>query len=545
MSNITDILADTYGDGTAVILDKGLKYKSLEKDALTYNEIAAIVNKISKALIDNFKVEKGERIIVYKSNEIDFILILFAVMRAGAVAVPLNSLLKEDEVNYIISNCGAKILITDHDSIKNNFKDNSRLPGVEHIIIAGVVDDAFAAEYTGKGFSLLDDMINATHEYAAPVEINMDDPAAIFYTSGTTGEPKGAVLTSRALLSGQKAAALILPFRKSDLAFTALPQAHIMGFASTLVALLNGLPGYFMNDFNSKKTLNIIKRKRITIFIGVPAMYAMMLQRNIEKYDLSSIRIWFSSGDSMNAGHIKTLAGQGAFLRLFGKKIIGSIFISAYGMVELAGAAFLKVHLPGFQPSDNSLGYPLPSTRSKIVDNQGNETPEGEAGELLIKSPGATAGYFNNTEATNNLFAEGWLKTGDMARKGEFKEMFFVDREKDVIKAAGYSIFSAEVEDAILRHPKIASCVVIGIPSAIGGNQPLAVVTIKNEASTTEHEIYFWCKDNIAAYKCPREIKIIHEDEMPYGATMKIKKRELKERFKNEFSFKWMDVLGS
>ncbi len=545
MSNLTDVLAEIYGERTAVYLDEKIGYKNFNKKEFTYTEIAELVNRIGNTLLNNFKIEKGSRIILYKRNEADFLVILFAIMKIGAIAVPLNDLLKDQEVKKIVNDCGAELLITDHKVFKDNIKNKSNFPSIKEWIIAGPVNHDIVSEYLSNGFHLLDNLLNDSSTHLYQKKLGMNDPVAIFYTSGTTGNPKGALMTSQTLLTCQKTSALFLPFKKSDLALTALPQAHIMGFASSLVALLSGLPGYFLNTFNARKVLRIIDQNRISIFIGVPAMYAMMLQRKLDNYDLSSVRIWFSSADVMNVNHIRLLTEKGAFLRIFGKKIMGSLFFNTYGMVELSGTAVIKIILPGTEHIDGSMGRPLPLVMTKIIDQNGKEAPLGHEGELLIKCPGVTPGYFNNSIATKNLFTNGWLRTGDVVRKEKYGKLYFVDREKDVIKAGGYSIFSAEIEDILLCHPKIAACAVIGIPVSISGSQPLAVLTLKDNEAATPEEIYLWCKQNMADYKCPRDIKIIEKNEMTYGPTMKIQKKILKERFKNEFSFKWMDLLLS
>ena len=545
MSNITDILAGIYGNRVAVYLDENLEYGSFGYDKLTYKDISVLVNSVANFLLCNFDVKKGERIILYKSNDVEFLCIMLAVMKIGAIAVPVNDLIVLSELKYMIGDCCARILITDNHVFKNNIIKQSNIPDIDHWIVSGITNSDQVSDYTSKGFFVLDNMIGNAGKKLSSAKIEMHDPVAIFYTSGTTGSPKGAIMTSRNLLGSQKITALILPFKKSDLGLTALPQSHIMGFASSLIALLSGLHGYFLNTFNAKKVLNIIGQKKITIFIGVPAMYSMMLNRKLDNYDLSSIRIWFSSADTMSASNVKKLTESGAFVRFCRKKIIGSLFINTYGMVELSGAAVISVNFSGLRYSEGLIGYPLPFVKVKLIDCKGDNVPKGEAGELLIRGSGVTPGYFKNIEASKNLFMDGWLRTGDIVKRGKVGQLYFVDREKDVIKSGGYSVFSAEVEEIILNHPQIASCAVIGIPASIGGNQPLAVITLKKGALLSKYDIYLWCKENIASYKCPRDIKIILEDQMPYGPTMKILKRELKERFKNEFSFKWMKLLVS
>jgi long-chain acyl-CoA synthetase len=287
-----------------------------------------------------------------------------------------------------------------------------------------------------------------------------------------------------------------------------------------------------MRHFDPNKVLALIEEHSATLFVGVPAMYAFLLACEPEKYDLSSLRLLGSSADAMPPEHIEKLRALAARPGLIRKR--KPLFAEAYGMVELTGLAALK---PAFRWLDwpaGCVGFTAPPTRARVADDRGGKARRGEAGELLVKGPGVTKGYWNNLEATELAMVDGWLRTGDMAKKDRWGRIFFVDRVKDVIKCGGYSVFSVEVEEEILQHPAVEEAAVIGIPHRTMGHVPAAVVCLREGSSASEEELAAWCRDNIASYKAPRMVRLIPLNEMPYGVTLKIMKKDLRERFAQE-----------
>jgi len=526
MANLQDRLLEIHDpDKPSIYLEDPLEYRCLHGAILTPRQGLAFTNRVCHALAGPLNIRPREPVAVCTSNNSDLYMILTAIMRMGAIAVPLNYMLKGREIRYIVENCGARTFITDAHVFDLNIRERDRLPTISQWVMAGPEKDA------REGFVSLDRLTREAPDAWAPITLDPDQPAAIFYTSGTTGFPKGAITTSRGLLTIQKIAAAVLPAGSRDFGILSLPLAHIMGFAVSTIGIVAGTPGYFMRFFNPERVLEAIEKFRATHFVGVPAMYAMLLQYEPEKHDLSSMKFWSSAADAMPQEHIAIFRKFGAFLRL-GPLRTRSVFAEAYGMVELSGMASLKLALPGIRYPRGSVGFPVWPTRIRIVDDEGKPVRRGRVGELAVKGPGVSPGYWNDPGATReSLTPDGYLRTGDMARRGWSGLLYFVDRKKDVIKSGGYSIFSVEVEEEILKHPAVAEAAVIGIPHPTKKEVPIAVVSLAPGASADPEEILAWCRENIAAYRCPREVKIIPAADMPYGMTMKVMKKELRARY--------------
>jgi len=311
-------------------------------------------------------------------------------------------------------------------------------------------------------------------------------------------------MCSRGLLMPQKRAVLFMPAGPNEFGVFALPLAHIMGFCTVLIGLLAGVSGYFIPHFDPEKVMAALEKYRATAFAGVPSMFAMMIHGGIEKHDLSSVKIWASAADAMPEEYLKVLRKVGAFVRL-GPVRLPAVIAEAYGMVELSGACSLKVAFPGLRYPPRCVGFPLAPTRVRIVDEDGKEVRTGREGELAVKGPGVTLGYWNKDKETRECFTpDGWFRTGDMAKKDWLGRIHFVDRKKDVIKSGGYSIFSREVEAEMLTNEKIAEVAVIGMPHPTKKEVPVAIVTLAPGASATDEELLEWCRQNIARYRAPR-----------------------------------------
>jgi acyl-CoA synthetase (AMP-forming)/AMP-acid ligase II len=530
MANLQERLAEVYDEEVETIrLEEPLQYHSLNGDRLNQRMGREFINRVCHSLTGPLGVKPGETVAVCTSNNIDLYMILTAVMRIGAVAVPLNYMLKGREIRYIVENSGARTMITDAYVFDGNIREKARVPSITQWVMAGPEAES------REGFISLDRLTRESSPELKPINLDPDQPVGIFYTSGTTGFPKGSLTTSRNILTTQKIAAAVLPAGGRDFGIMSLPLAHIMGFAVATIGVCTGIPGYFMRFFNPQRVLEAIEKFKATHFVGVPAMYAMLLQYEPEKYDLSSMKFWSSSADAMPLEHIQIFRKFGSFLRL-GPFRTRAVFAEAYGMVELNGTCALKIAFPGINYPRGAVGFPVRPTKIMIVDENGKGVPKGEVGELAVKGPGVTPGYWNNPEATREcLTPEGFFRTGDMARRGRFGMLYFVDRKKDVIKSGGYSIFSVEVEEEILRNPKVAEVAVIGVPHPTKKEMPIAIVSLKPDAEATPEELIAWGKEHLAAYRAPREIKIIPAADMPYGMTLKVLKKDLKARYAPEY----------
>jgi long-chain acyl-CoA synthetase len=481
LGTIMSRLAEIHGGGRLVEQAEGGMRCS-------YHQAAKRVNRWAGAIRE--KASPGDRVVIATANGYELFLLCLSASRAGCIPVPINPQMRPDEVRHVVEDSAAALVIRS----------------------ANQVDD---------GTPMLE---------AYPAE--PDDIAALFYTSGTTGKPKGVELTHRSLV-GQITAGALYPARlRRDEALVSLPIAHIMGFVTLLGMAITGIPAYFMPSFRPNEVLDAIEARRITIFVGVPAMYRMMLEAGAEAYDLSSIRIWASGADVMPPDLALRFKRMGATATI---PLLGSfgeaVFAEGYGMVEVGGGVAAKVSPPMLNLGlGESLGFSLPNYKMRVVDDDGTDVASGVIGELWVKGPGVLKGYWNAPEATDQVVTDdGWLRTGDLARRGPFGSVVFVGRQKDVIMHGGYTVYSLEVQDALEQHPDVLEAAVTGLDDDRLGEIPVAAVRVAEGSSLTSTELDTWIRDHLAQYKVPRRFVIV--DDLPRTGTRKVQKSELKALF--------------
>lgn len=508
VANFWDKAAGAFGDSPEAYLEEPLEYAFNPSDTLSYTDILAFVNRLGNALVET-GVGPRDRVVLAMGNRLELLLLCYACFKIGAVAVPLNYMLKSSEIAYITENCGAKTLVTDRDVFDTNIKDKSALGAVENWIMAGRRSDC------PEGFHCLDEMLDGASEELEPARLSKDATAAIFYTSGTTGYPKGAMMTSRNLLTTQRITAAVLPLTPRDLGLSGLPSAHLMGFCVALICFMLGTPGFFMKYFHPVRTLEHIQNRKASVFVGVPAMYSMMLHSDPDAYDLSSMKLWASGADAMPVEQIRQFMSY------------GGMFFEGYGQVETSPITALKLSTRFKSFEHGCVGIPVFPVRVRIWDEECDPVPKGEAGELVLRGPNITKGYWNDSEKNEETFNGGWFHTGDMVRRGKWGLLYFVDRKKDVVKAGGYSVFSKEVEEEIRGNPKVDEVAVVGIPHPTKVEIVAAVATPVAGMELTSEDLAAWCRENIAEYKAPRYVEV--RDQMPYGMTLKVLKRVLRD----------------
>ena len=453
---------------------------------LDHREAADLVARAAGALRD--RVQPGDRVLVATPNGYRLLLASLAVARAGGVAVPVNPRMADDEIDHVISDAEAVARIDDFDEL-------------------------------------------TVGPPCAAVPVDPASTAVLFYTSGTTGKPKGAQLSHRALVGTAGAGALVPEGLVARGAVSGLPVAHVAGFTMLVQMLSLGVPIYLLPRFRPTDALDAIEERRPVMFVGVPAMYRMMLEAGAEQRDLSSVRMWSSGADALPTELAEAFQGFGGTVRVpFTDRTLGkATFIDGYGMVELGGGAALRILAPIPLPLSGWL-RPMRGNKFRVVDDAGHEVPQGEVGELAIKGPGTMRGYHGREEETAAaLTPDGWLRTGDLARSRRFGFFELAGRKKDVIKHGGYSVFAVEVERAIEEHPAVAEAAVVGLPDERKGEVPAAAVRLVEGTGVTPDELMVFCKERLSDYKAPQQIVVV--DEMPRTGTDKVNKRLLLDRF--------------
>jgi long-chain acyl-CoA synthetase len=435
------------------------------------------------------RIEHGDRVVVAVPNGYEVLLLCLAVSRAGGVPVPVNARMRPEEIEHVVADSGAEVVLR-------------------------AVDDVAGA---------------APLERAVPAR--PDELAALLYTSGTTGRPKGARLSHKALVGSLTASALWPSGLRRDEAVLSLPVAHIMGFAALLGLAGAGIPAWFLPTFRADAVLDAIESRRPSLFVGVPAMYRMLLEAGAEDRDLSSIRVFTSGADVMPPELAARFKRMGSTACVLGRSVGEAAFVEGYGMVESAGGAAVRFSPPGFSlPFIDGVGLPLPGYRFKVIDDLGREVPPGVVGELLLKGPGVLEGYHGDEQATASaLTPDGWLRTGDLARRAPLGGVVFAGRKKDVLMVGGYSVGAGEVESALEAHPDVLEAAVVGLADERMGEIPVAAVRLRPGCATTPEHLVGWAAEHLSSHEAPRRIVVV--DELPRTGTAKVQKSEVRDLF--------------
>jgi acyl-CoA synthetase (AMP-forming)/AMP-acid ligase II len=514
VANLVDELVSRKGDCEVAVTADG---------PVSLTDFHADVCAIDAFLRKSVALRPGQPVAIYRTNNRQCLHWFLAVIRAGGIAVPLNPMLSLAEVRRILAESGTEILVTDKAVFERNIVDRSALD-VRTWIQA---DDEPA---TLDGFLRL----GSPGTPFPPAAIDPAATIAIFHTSGTSGFPKGAALSSNALL-GARATTVIasLFLGPRDLALIALPWSHIMAVSIALYGLMAGIRGCFLDHFDVDRALDIVERFRVTSVVGVPAMFARLVNSNPDPARLKTVRLWLSASDHLPSEVRDRLRNFGALLRLPGGRRIPPALLNGYGMVELGGLAMLGIDV-SFLPGSGDLCFPVPPFRIRVVDENGRSVPNGMPGECQIRRRGLRPHYWKDRGDPQGLLtSDGWMRTGDLATRNRLGLFRLVGRMKDVIKSGGYSVYVRELEETVLAHPDVARAVAFGLPHPEKGEIPVAAVELQQGAHLSENDLLVWCRQNLAAYKAPRRIWILEAGGLPQNDNGKVLRRALRERYSN------------
>ncbi len=463
----------------------------------------------------------GEPVAIYRSNSRECFHWLLAIIRAGGIAVPLNPQLSLAEVRRILADSGTEILVTDKTVFERNIGDR-RVLHVRTWIQADEERETLDGFLRVSGIGMPE----------SPVTIDPAATVAIFHTSGTSGFPKGAALSSNALLGARASTVLSgILLGPRDIALVALPWSHIMAVSIALYGLMAGIRGCFLDRFDVDAALDLVERFRITAFVGVPTMFARLVNSNPAPARLASVRVWLSASDHLPCEVRRRLRQFGGLYRLFGRWRIPPVLLNGYGLVELGGLAMMGIELPLLRGSGD-LCFPVPPFRIRVVNERGQTVPAGVTGECQIRRRGLAPHYWKDkNDAEGLVTGDGWLRTGDLATRNRLGLIRLVGRTKDVIKSGGYSVYVRELEEAMLAHPAVARAVAFGLRHREKGEIPAAAIELQPGSFSKEVDLLSWCRSRLAAYKAPRRIWILDPGELPQNHSGKFLRRVLQERF--------------
>jgi long-chain acyl-CoA synthetase len=502
VTTIADILpqaAKKHGDRVALIIDR---------KRFSFRELDALSNRVANGLVSS-GVQPGDRVSLFGPNSWEWLVSYYGIVKAGAVANPLSSMLTADEVQYSVTDMGASAVIASPD--KGELLRRLKAEGGRFNLV--LWDETPAA-----GTTLLREWLDgASSEFVSRPRLP-SDLAAICYTSGTTGRPKGAMQSQRAVVGAAVGTALMAARTSEDRVISALPLFHVYGSCVMNAAMMVGSTLIVIPRFNEVVVLSAIAEHRATIMDGVPtAYYYLLAHPDFDKYDLSSLTRCWVGGQTLPA------AKSDEFTRRTGCPVH-----EVWGMTELAGATTAN---PVYGPNKpGTIGVPYPGNAFRVVDLEDpeKEMPRGERGELMYRGPLVMMGYYNHPTATaETIRPDGWLHTGDIATMDDDGYATIVDRKKDMILTAGFNVYPAEIERVLCMHSAVALAAVGSVPDEAKGELAKAYVVLKSGAEVSRAALVAHCREHLAAYKVPRGIQFV--DSVPLTSSGKMMRRLLKD----------------
>ncbi len=473
----------------------------------TYRQLNERANRLASALRSRCGIAKGDRIAVLARNRIELLDLLFAAGKLGAILVPFNWRLVQRELSYLMRDCGARMLVT----------------GPEYQVIATelcrerAIDPPLVLSEAGQ-FGDFESLLATGSPEPVTVDVDLDDPHLILYTSGTTGRPKGAVLPHRVMVWNSLNTNVGWDLHADDVSIIHTPLFHTGGInVLTLPIFHVGGTMVLMNDWEPQRCLELIQQEGVTVFFAVPVMFQAMLHApNFAATDFSKVRFFISGGAPCPVPIIREYQQRGVPFR------------QGYGLTEVSVNCF-TLNPEDAERKAGSVGRPNFHLDARLVGDDGQDVAPGEVGELWLRGPTVCNGYWNNPAATAASITDGWFHTGDLARIDEDGYYYIVERKKDMFISGGENVYPAEVENALYEHPSVAECAVIGVTDATWGEVGRALVQLRAESSVGEEELLAHCRERLARYKVPRSIVFV--DELPHTSSGKIYKPELRERY--------------
>ena len=471
---------------------------------VTYGALEATVNRTAEYLLSQ-SIARGDRVAVQLPKSLPFIYIHLAAMRIGAIFLPLNPAYPSAELSYFLTDSEASLLIADRRKQQQIEAIRSELPApMQSVCIIPTENwESQVASFSPQA--------------RVPLPVDPDQTAMMLYTSGTTSRPKGALITHGNLTANIRSLHQAWGWRQDDVLLHVLPIFHVHGLVVALHGALHaGASAVMLPSFDAAAALRLLRSKRFSVFMGVPTMHRRLHQLAGERrYDLSHLRLMTSGSDRLPDD------------LFFGyQRTFNVTLLERYGMTETGMNLSNPLHS---ERRVGSVGLPLPGVSARIVDPAtGAPLPDGEVGEVQIKGAHVFKGYWRQPQKTAEAFSEdGWLRTGDMGLREPDGYYMLKGRAKDLVITGGLNVYPPEVELALMQHPAVAACAVIGCPDDEWGEQVVAAIILREGAAADEAEICAFCRDQLAAYKVPR--RVVFVDEFPANALGKVQKARLRE----------------
>jgi len=476
--------------------DKPFLFSEADNRQFTYKEFEAAVMRTAEMLASS-GIGKGDVVSLLLPNSVEYVLAYFACWQLGALAGPINSLLKSQETAYVISNSEAKALLINSEFLPVIDSIRDQLP------IVMLFDNE--AEAT-----------RAQTDIAVPdVTLNADDEAIIIYTSGTTGKPKGCLLTHANVIANARQISSWLGFTEQDRLLTIMPLFHMNAVSvTTMSALYAGGSTVVSAKFSASRFWQIVSDYQITSFGSVATMLSMLLSTYPDGVPAGL------KTDQLRFAMCGSAPVPAEVLRRF-EETFNCLVVEGYGLSESTCRSTFNP--PDERRRPGSCGVPI-GNEMRVVDQEGRDVPEGELGEIVLRGENILKGYYKNDAANATAFRNGWFHTGDIGYRDADGFYFIVDRKSDMIIRGGENIYPREIDEVLYQHPGVAAAAAVGVPDELYGEEVAAVIVLKPEANVTEQEVIDYCKARLADFKCPKTVHFV--DDIPKGPTGKLLKRE-------------------
>jgi long-chain acyl-CoA synthetase len=486
---------DRYGEYVSIVYeDTEYTNVQIERDG---RRLAYALKKIG--------VNRGDRVIIQLPNSPEVLSSFQAIFKAGAVVVPINFLVGHDELSHIYRDSGATTVITSVEFMKQVAVAKADAPNMKNVIlIDGVLPGTLS--YV--------ELVDNSSDQLEALDTDDDELAALIYTAGTTGKPKGVMLTHKALYTNAYNQYNTVNPGPDTINITALPLSHSYGIALMNGTLLNGNKTVLLRWFNLEKYFEAMQKYKTVATTAVPTMYIyMLLYPDADKYDISSMKFWTYGSAPMSKATIKQMQQR-----------FGGFIVEGWGLTEAGGNNSINT-LAGFNKM-GSIGIPMSGVQMKIFDDEDKELPQGQIGEIVICGDMLMKGYWNMPEQTAEVLRDGWLYTGDVGYVDEEGYFYITDRKKDMLIKGGENIFPREVEDALMGHSSVVEAAVIGVPDDTYGENIKAFVVLKQKQKASDKELIAYCKEKLGNFKAPKMIQFM--DALPKNIMGKILKKELR-----------------
>jgi HIP---CoA ligase len=501
-----------------------------DAEALVDGDTRLTFAKLESAMVDSVRatialgIRPGARVGIWAPNGARWVLAALGVLGAGGILVPINTRFKGAEAAFVLNRSGAEALITVTDFLGNDYLGMVRSAAPETAALQRVVvasGEAGGADLSWDDFIAAGHVVSAGQAHAAIDAVTPDALSDIMFTSGTTGHPKGVMLTHGQSLRAHGWLCKVLDFRPGDRYLIIPPFFHTFGYkAGWMACIVHGVTAIPQRVLNVDEVLRTIAAEKVSILMGPPTLFSDILDApNRGDFDLSSLRVVLASAASVPPALVRRMVDE----------LKAGVTMSAYGLTEATSLATTTI--PGVDEiSDvvDSVGRAALDVELRVVDDTGEDVPDGAAGELWVRGYNVMRGYWDDPEQTAaGVTADGWLRTGDIVIRDERGFVRIVDRKKDVVVVGGFNVYPAEVERVLGAHPKVAEIAVVGVADGRMGEAPIAFVALRAGEKLSDKDFLEWAADQIANFKVPR--RVVFVDALPRNASMKVLKNQLRD----------------